>query len=225
MPEAAFELNTRRLKCRCESQKQARDHGDDRGEQEDPLVDRHFIEPRDVAWNQGDQRLHAGKSQGEADDARAASLHQPLDEHLTHDTPAACAQGGPDTHLLRAGGRARQKERREIGARDEQDEGHCGQEHVEHQTDVAHDLIVQPRDHDTSARISVGIVLLQPPRDRGHLGLRLVQTDACPEASHRAKIQAAAFGRSHNGGQRQGSPNLSPFWKCEISRRHSDNHA
>ena len=53
-------------------------------------------------------------------------MHQSFDEHLTHDAFAARSKRRPDIHLLSTGCRARQKQRGQIGARDQQDQDHGG---------------------------------------------------------------------------------------------------
>jgi hypothetical protein len=52
-------------------------------------------------------------------------LSRTLDQQLTHDAPAAGAQGDPDGGLARPVHRAREEQIGDVRARDQQHEGHC----------------------------------------------------------------------------------------------------
>jgi len=93
---------------------------------------------------------------------------------------AGGAQRGSDGQLTLPAHRARQKEVRDVCARDEQHEGDGGQQDHHRSADVADDLIEQWHDREREPavrRIEVRMVAAEARRQRIHFRLRLLNSD------------------------------------------------
>ena len=122
-----------------------------------------------------------------AEDAEQHALHQ----QLPHQPLPARAERGSDRHFLLARRRPREKQVGDVGARDQEDEGHRPEQHEHGASDVADDLLEER--HDADRERLVAFVFL--PDTRGnHLDvrLRLGHRHARLEARHQVVVLVAA---------------------------------
>ena len=108
----------------------------------------------------------------------AASTRLSVDELPDQPQPAR-AERRAQRHLVLPGGRAREQQVRDVGARDEQHERHRAEERQERRPRVLDDVVLQRHDADAHVRRLVfGMLLPELPGDAVHLGLRLIEGHA-----------------------------------------------
>ena len=147
------------------------DARDDQHGHEHAAVDRELFESR-----HGERLEPADDSDEEGRDDDAAESAQRRDEQaLHHELPrepdAAGAQRDPHRELPRAGGRARDEEAADVGARDEQHEGHGDRQDERHRPHVVHHARLQRLDEHAALRVGVRILAREPPCNRFQLRL------------------------------------------------------
>ena len=141
------------------------------------------------AGDQPERQLLAGESRVEEvdpdlghDETRRRTHdreHESLRQQLRHGAPPARSQRRPNRHLFRSNEGPSQQQVGDIRTSNEQHAKHGTQHRVQHgdafvadeQVDLAHGL-------DPHAFIRLRILRGEPPGDRRHLGLRLLERDA-----------------------------------------------
>ena len=118
------------------------------------------------------------------------------DEGLCHDLQdeprPAGAERGANGDLFLAGQSASQNEVRDIGARDEKNEGDSAQHHEQRWLDGRNGVIAHVDDESTPTLVIVRVSKLEAPRDCGDLGLRLLYGDSRPQSSDAQQAVLAA---------------------------------
>jgi hypothetical protein len=95
-----------------------------------------------------------------------------LCHELTNDPPAPRAQGGADGHLAFAAGGAHEQQVGDVGAGDEQQEGHRSEHREQRRTDVAGERTLELLCGPAKVCIRLREILSQPFADRCHVAPR-----------------------------------------------------
>ena len=174
-------IDTAGLNRRDEPEDDARADGDQQRETERHGVDMQLVQARQVGRTEGNQGqegegCHAGPG-GPAD----ASQDEAIGEDLTHDPAPASAEREADGQFAAARGTAGQEEVRHVHDRDEQDEGHCPEEHQQGSTYPSYQGLPQGLQRDAHALIRAGVRFFQAVRDAVDLALGTRQAHSLGE--------------------------------------------
>ena len=149
-------------------------------------------------------RLHFGDEQSGG--ATRESQQDAFGEQLADQALPSGAQGGTDRDLFLAGGGARKQQVRNVGAGDQQDQGHRAEQHQNGALHVPDDLFQQRHDADREGPVAL-VLLADAAGDHRDIGLGLLHGDARLEAGHHVIVLVAAAVHGI-GAPRQGKKNV-----------------
>ena len=119
------------------------DHSERRGERADTVVERDVFRARHRSRCQGAQRIERPRRNEESQAAAEHGQEQALSQEQSGDSQAARPQGRSHGDLALPRGRAREEETCDVGARDQENQPHGGQENQQRESDVADREVVQ----------------------------------------------------------------------------------
>ena len=133
------------MERRKDPEEQAGRQRDRRGERRRVRVERQLQQFRDLEWQE--RADEAERPPGRDQPGRTAENGQEarLGQKLRHQVPSRSAEREPHRHLGRAGGGARQQQVRDVGARDQENDGRDAEEEQErHAHGVMHPALSSP---------------------------------------------------------------------------------
>ena len=134
---------------------------------------------------------HGGHREEHARHRAAGAEHEALGQQLPDDARAPGAEDGAQGELALPRHRARQQQVRDVGARDEQDEPHGAEQHVERGLHVPRQRVAQRHDRQRPGLVVGRMLLAHPLADRVHLRGGVRQGHASLEAAEPAQVLAA----------------------------------
>ena len=203
--EAAVEVEVRQAKRGRETEHRPRQHGDRQREEHHPPSMAISCRRGTLASPSAADTQQAHVRQQQSDQAAGDGEHQALGQQLADDAPAAGAERGADGDFLLARERAGEEQVGDVGARDEEHEGHRRHEHQERQAHAPDRLLLQRQHAERQPavrRIEVWMLAPQPHRQRVELGSRLRDRRARLERRDDVVVLAVPDLR-RVGGQRQ----------------------
>ena len=172
------------MQCGNQSKDQAGSQAHDQEERERAPVHRehHPVRDADVLRLEAEPANPADRQQ-QPDDAGDHREQNALDEQLTDDLPAACANGNADAHLARSSSSLGQKKVGDVRARDQQHEPDGPHQRPEEQRDLRAENAFDERIR-VRPEVLVGLWILRRQRcaDGLELGARLFDRHAIVEA-------------------------------------------
>ena len=219
---------------RSEPEQHARQHGQDKREQQHATVHGHGVDARQVIGLDRTQPDDARVRQGDAHDTTGAGEQEALTQDFTRQSSASGTERNPDGELAAAGHRARELEVGDVRARDEQHQQDGAGQHEERTPHVANHLIEQWHRSEGEAavgRVDFREIAPEPRRQHVELGLGGFEGHAGAEPGQ----QVVVLGSPHRGSgrrQRQRQEYLGVLdhaqrrqhlaWERESRRQHPD---
>jgi hypothetical protein len=155
-----LQLRTRRTECRHESERDAGEDGQCRGEQHHASVERDVFGARQLTGAQPNEELRADPGDEHTQRAADAGKYQALREQLPNDPSLSGAERRADGQLAFARRCAGEQQTRQVHRRHQQHETHGAQQHEQTRANLSNDRLLQRhRQRSRSAGVGVGILL------------------------------------------------------------------
>ena len=203
------------------------ERGDDRERDREERDDRVRAQLRVAGEHVGGEPGEEGRGrggEGEAESAPQCGKEEALREDLLHEAPSARAQGLADGELVRPRRGPPELEVGHVGADDEEEDAHRGEEQEDGGALRLREggvVVLQPDAH-LGVRVRVG--LLQAARDRRHLLPRLLHRDPGPPPRDDAQVVGPPLLDEIGGLEPEGQPELDVAGGEEEGRRHDPDH-
>ena len=119
------------------------------------------------------QARHAPRREQEPGASAGQRQHQAFGQHLLHEPDACAADRHPDGELFLAAGRARQEQRGDVRAGDQQDEADRAEQHQQRRPHVADQGVAERPEARGVTGVFLGVRAAQPRADDRHFFTRL----------------------------------------------------
>ena len=170
IPQAGNHVEARGLPRRQERDQYSRCNGCRGREGEDASVDDGAIEKRDAraGWNEMDEQRQDEHREQRPDGAASCREHRALEQEFRGDLPSARAERCPDRDLAGTLRTADERQVRDVGAGDQQDETDADQQRARNVCERADHVLTQRHQGDAPAVVGVGMRLGDACSRRGH---------------------------------------------------------
>jgi hypothetical protein len=175
----------RKVQRRREAEEDSCEQRDTEREEQHAGIQQHGrarIKPRNIAGMDRQQRRESRRAEQQPANPAEPRQQQALRHQLRRDLPASGSDRRADGDLAASAEGARQQQIGHVGARDQQQAAHRGQQHQQRRTDVASDILDQRLRSQRGLRSKCGRILA-PELVGGHAqrGARLRQTHTRPQ--------------------------------------------
>ena len=177
---------------------QAGHDGDEKGEAKDAGVDVDLMRARGEPADKRRQHVDCRPGEREAEDPAGDRQHRAFGQQLTDQTPASGTERGAHRQLAIAPQHARERQVGDIRARDQQNQTRRAEQDQQQLARTDGELFEQVGRFRLKAgvgAVDVGVVLLEPLTDRGHLGRRSCRRHAFLEQTKHLHVEGTATGR------------------------------
>ena len=205
-----------------ETEHEARRHGQQGREAQHARIDADRVEAGGGHGAGGDDGSYAPRGEEGAGGAARRGEDHRLGEHLAYEPGRARPERRAHGDFATASRRAREREVRHVGARDEQHEGDGAHEHEEGQAERSGHLLVQRHQHEALALVGRGVLRREPVREPVHRGAGRGERHLRSQPRHHLQDDQPPCRRCRVEPERPEDVRVRLHRRAEVRRQHAN---